>query len=123
MVLVVARTEVWRKAKQTLIDVKRMAAHAKRRLILIPAGRIRRPTFISNCAIIGSSAATSVTATLRMTIVEQLIADPMSTIRDCATAITSHDDPIGAVFSMVSHGFLRVDLQKPLRPDSLVSLA
>lgn len=123
MILVIARTETWRVDRAKLLALKQTATFAGRRVVLVPAGRIRRAAFLSNCALVASSASTAVTATLRMSIIDQLISDPASTLRDCAVSIAGHDDPVGAILSLVSAGFLKIDLQKRIGPDTQISLA
>jgi hypothetical protein len=123
VVFLIARSQTWRRAKDNMIALKRACAHAGRRLVLVPAGWVRRPTFLVNCAIIGSSASTQVTATLRLAVLDQLMFDPTSSLRDCAACLDNHEDPVGAVLAMVGQGFLKLDLRKQISPETLISLA
>lgn len=121
--LVVATSRTWERSRHALIAIKHDAARSQRKVQLVPAGRLRRTNFLTNCALIGTSRKVRITATDRMAIIARLREDPCSSLDDCAREIDGHEDPVGAVLAMVAEGFLRMDLRAPMRPESQVSVA
>lgn len=121
--VVVATSRAWEHSRDALIAMKQDARRTQHRVLLMPAGRLRRATFLTNCALVGTSRNVRITATDRMAIIARLRDDPCASLEDCAREIGGHDDPVGAVLAMVAEGFLRMDLRAPMRPESQVSVA
>lgn len=118
--LILVASQVWRQRRSDLLDAKRTARLAQRRVVLVPAGRLRRPIFMSNCALLARSGQLAATATERMAVLEQISADPLSSLRDCAEQIGGSPDPYGVVLSLVAEGLLRVDLQRAITPETRI---
>lgn len=121
--LIVGTSRAWNLNRQALLATKQDAERTRRNVLLMPAGRIRRATFLTNCSLISSSRNVRITATHRMAILAHLQADPFSSLEECSREIRGHEDPVGAVLAMIAEGFLRMDLRVPMRPESLVHIA
>ncbi|MFC3695692.1 hypothetical protein [Chenggangzhangella methanolivorans] len=121
--LLVATSNSWELNKRALLATKQDGERVRRKVLLMPAGRLRRTVFLTNCSLIGSSRNVQITATHRMAILAHLQTDPLASLEDCSREIAGHDDPVGAVLAMIAEGFLRMDLRVPMRPESVISVA
>ncbi|PZQ12433.1 MAG: hypothetical protein DI565_16565 [Ancylobacter novellus] len=121
--LIAATTRAWEQKRPALLSTKHDARRARRHVLLTPAGWVRRPAFLDNCALIGTSRSLRITATDRMAIIARVRETPGVSLEDCALEIASHDDPVGAVLKMVGEGLLRMDLRTPMSPDICVSVS
>ncbi|PZQ87223.1 MAG: hypothetical protein DI534_14980 [Leifsonia xyli] len=118
--LVLATSQAWDLRKPALCALKHASRLQGRRVILVPAGRLRRPDFLSNCAMLSLSKRMAVSATERMAVLEYVALDPNASLRDCAQTIPEAADPIGVVMCMVAQGLLRIDLGRRITSDAKV---
>ncbi len=121
--LIAATSRAWEQKRSALLSTKHDARRARRHVLLTTAGWLRRPAFLDNCALIGTSRSLRITATDRMAIIARVRENPGVSLEDCALEIASHVDPVGAVLKMVGEGLLRMDLRTPMSPDVCVSVA
>ena len=101
--------------------LKAEAATLGHRCVLVPANFVRRQPRLENSQAIMRNRAVRVSATARLRIVGLLIDQGWATIMDCCSAL-DHPDAVGALFHLIAVGTIRIDLNQPITPFTIVEL-
>jgi len=101
--------------------LKTEAANIGHRCVLVPANFVRRQPRLENSQAIMRNRGVHVSATARLRIVGLLIDQGWSTIMDCCSVL-DHQDAVGALFHLIAIGTIKIDLNQPITPFSLVEL-
>lgn len=117
-----APTSIWRTRRKGLVDIKRKAAEAGHRVMLISPQFIQREPRMTNTRAIADSCHVFLTAEDRMAVLLHVLENGFSTLQDCASVIVDSDAPFSAVLSLAGMGLLDIDLDKPLHADTRVDL-
>ena len=117
-----APTSIWRNRRQGLIEIKRKAAEAGLRVMLISPLFIQREPRMSNTRAIVDTRHIFLTAEDRMAVLLHVLENGYSTLQDCAAVIVDSEAPYSAVLSLVSMGLIDIDLDKPLHAQTRVDL-
>lgn len=109
-------------AMATFYELKSAAAALGHRVILVPAGFIRRQPRLDNAFMVSDAIDIQINASDRMAILEFMIENGEGTLSDVASLVR-HPDPVAAILHLVTVGVLDIDLDAPIRPTSEVRFA
>ncbi|MFC7053088.1 hypothetical protein ACFQI3_10355 [Hansschlegelia quercus] len=119
--VVVATTGVWRDQMARLLSMRRAARKLNIRVLLVPAGRLRRPLFRENCRLVSRCRDIEITASDRAAVLDRVALDPHATLGDCAACVVASNDPVGAVLSLAASGAIAIDFNCHINGFSRVS--
>ncbi|KRA99880.1 hypothetical protein ASD83_05175 [Devosia sp. Root685] len=117
-----APASIWRNRRQGLIEIKRKAAEAGFRVMLISPQFIQREPRMSNTRAVADTCHIFLTAEDRMAVLLHVLENGYSTLQDCASVIVDSEAPYSAVLSLAGMGLLDIDLDKPLSANTRVDL-
>ncbi|WP_417583519.1 hypothetical protein [Pelagibacterium sp.] len=102
--------------------MKRAAKQLGRRCLIVPQSIVDQEPRRSNAELLHRSRSLSVDATSRLSVLVHLMDSGASTLRECAE-LFSHENPVGSVLRLAWEGTLRIDLRKPIGPETRVEIA
>jgi hypothetical protein len=117
-----APSSIWRDRREGLVEIKRKAAEAGLRVMLISPQFIQREPRMSNTRAIADTCHIFLTAEDRMAVLLHVLENGYSNLQDCASVVVDSEAPYSAVLSLVSMGLLDIDLDKPLHAHTRVDL-
>ncbi len=125
MITVVAvASDVWEVGvrRSRVLALKRAAAAAGRRVLVIPERRLRREPRCGNALLIAQAAQAAIGAEDRIAVMAALTEEPGMSLGDLIHVVQHAQDRVGAVLSLARQGVIEVDVRKPIGPLSSVWL-
>lgn len=117
-----APASIWRDRRQDLIEIRRKAAEAGVRVLLISPQFIQREPRMTNTRAIADTCHIFLTAEDRMAVLLHVLENGYSTLQDCASVIVDSEAPYSAVLALAGMGLLDIDLDRPLHSQTRVDL-
>jgi len=119
---VIAPPRFWHRdgERARLFLLKRQLRQAGVRCLLISGVHLKRQPQLDNARLIASAARIPVSATERMAVELFLTREPSSSIEECARIICHHPDPFGAILRLLGDGSVRIRMNEPITPFSLI---
>lgn len=118
-----APASTWRKDYEDLLDLKHRAEENGERVILVPPTFIQREPRLGNARLVADAFQVSLSGEDRMAVFLHLVENGgYSTFHDCAMAVVNCEAPYSCVLSMAGMGLVKIDLGKPIIPETRVDL-
>lgn len=124
VVLAAIPSRIWHSsdAMALLHELKARCSLLGEHVVLVPEGFIGRQPRLDNAMLLRGARDVIMPISDRMSVLQHLIENGNSSIMELATCIR-HPDPISAIMGMVTSGLLDMDLDRPIAPYSVVSMA
>lgn len=116
-------TRIWRDAENraSLLEIKRDARTLGTSCLLVPQRWVRAPTRSAVSRLIAHARHVRYTKAQEDEVFDHLHNEKISTIMDCAFAISGHDDPVAVILAMSASGLIDIDRTVPLNDKTWVS--
>jgi hypothetical protein len=118
-------TRIWRdpESRRLLLEVKVQARALRTCCILVPQRWLRAPVRSSVARVLAGTRHTTYTRRQMTDALSHIDELRITSIIEAASAIKDHDDPVGAILSMVCRGIVDIDRSKPIDADTYAAVA
>ena len=122
--LVAIPTRLWHdnKAMTLFHELKAGCAILGEHVVLVPEGFITRQPRLDNAMLMASARDVVMPISDRMSILEHLMETGSATLSELASGLR-HPDPVNAIMGMVTSGLLDMNLDRPIMPNTVVTMA
>ena len=122
--VVAVPTRIWRDlyCRNQLIEMKKEAKSLGTRSVLVPQRCIRGNTRAEIGRTLSRSRYVKYSDTQMDAVLNHVRRNRTTTIRDCATNIEGHDDPMGVVLLLCAQGILNLDRSRRISGSSRISI-
>jgi hypothetical protein len=103
-------------------ELKAACAILGEHVVLVPEGFINRQPRLDNAMLMAGSRHIVVPIGDRMSILEHLLENGSATLSELASGLR-HPDPVNAIMAMVTGGLLDMNLDRPIMPTTIVTMA